>query len=100
MLRSLRNNPRNSKHFLFRVAINPIGSISGSYRFAHISRQPVDIRGAAVNIDCNHEPHEPEGMGLALAPRCTRLRAGFVVRTKTESKRAAGVKPAALSFLE
>ena len=64
----------------------------------HISCSSVDIRVVPVNSDGNYGPHQPEGLGLALAPCRTRLRAGFVVRTKTESKRAAGEKPAALSF--
>jgi len=71
-----------------------------SHSIEYISPSSVDIRVLPMNIVCNHGSHEPEGLGLALAHRCTRLRAGFVVRTKTESKRAAGVKPAAFSFLE
>jgi hypothetical protein len=54
-----------------------------------------------VDIYIAHEElHEPEGLGLALARRRTRLRAGFVVHNKTDFRRAAGDKPAALFFCD
>jgi hypothetical protein len=50
-----------------------------------------------IDFDEPHEPKRSRGM-VALAHRCTRLRAGFVVHRKTDSHKGPQAQPAALFF--
>jgi len=61
----------------------------------------IDIDSNDVDIIGNDEFLEPEiehGL-VALARRCTRLRAGLVIHHKTDFSKAAGDSPAAFCFL-